>query len=184
MVLKKRITKKVTDRRANVLLYCIKGYTAQAIAKKLHIDRGTVKNDLTLLLDDVIDWTENLALLGWLKKVEDIYTDSCNSINHINTQQEQIRNKKSNKNFSFVQCPFIPQIEEQKDDYFKWLSEFRKAQSAFYHKPNQYSEYAQLENAKTKTTELLIELTTHIPLFAATQRLAIYYQKNKQLQLS
>jgi len=165
-------------RRADVLLLCIKGFNNTEIANKLEIHRDTVKSDLKLLLDDIIDWTENLALIGWMKKVEEIYIESDKSINHIVSLQEQLREKQDATPFTWDANPFNP--ETHTEDYLKFEDIKRKAYSAYATRITHYGEYAQLENAKTKVKEFLVGMTTQIPLFAATQRLAIYYQQNEQ----
>lgn len=176
-----RVTKRQLDRRALVLLEIIKGHSNSYIANKLKISRFTVNLDVQTMIGDVIDWTNNLALVGWMKKVEEIYIYTNESIAHIMNLQAKIRESVDASKFEWDPNPFDP--KQQAQDYLKFENIKTKAYSAFMTKINQYSEYAQLENAKTKTIELLIGMTTHIPLFAATQRLAIFYDQNKPKEL-
>ncbi len=166
------------DRRANVLLLSIKGFNNSEIATKLSIDRGTVKSDLNLLIDDQIDWTTNLALIGWMKKVEEIYLETNTAITNLTELQAEIKDRTNFDKFTFPVNPFNP--DTQTKDYHIYTAYQAKVMSSYYTRRNEYTEYAHLENAKTKAKELLIGLTTHIPLFAATQRLAIYYSQNEQ----
>lgn len=166
------------DRRANVLLLCIKGLNNSEIATELDMDRGTVKSDLDLMIDDQVDWTTNLALIGWMKKVEEIYIETNTSIADIGELQTKLKEEIDDEKFTWDTNPFKP--DTQTEDYLKFEDIKRKAYGSFTTRITHYSEYAHLENAKTKAKELLIGLTTHIPLFAATQRLAIYYHQNEQ----
>lgn len=180
-----KVTAKMLKRRAEVLLLLIKGRNNSQIAETLKIDRGTVQKDIDSMLDVTIDWVNNLALIAWMKKVEELYVETNESITHITTLQAQIRDTQTNEKFSFPECPFNPTSKDETEiqNYFKWLDSHRKAQAAFYTRHNQYSEYAQLENAKNKSKEFLVGMTTQIPLFATTQRLAIYYTQNEQKKL-
>lgn len=179
---KRKITKKTMDRRANVLLQCIKGYNNSQIAFNLKIDRSTVKSDLDLMVGDVIDWTNNLALIGWLKKVEELYIETNQAISNITQLQKNIQEGIEDDKFEWNANPFDPST--QPEDYLKFENIKSKAYSAYQTRINHYSEFAQLENAKTKAKEFLVGMTTHIPLFASTQRLAIYYQQNEQKKLN
>ncbi len=178
----KRISKKTMDRRANVLFQCIKGYNNSQIAFNLKIHRATVKSDLDLMIGDVIDWTTNLALIGWQKKVEELYIETNQAISNITQLQSNIQEGIENDKFEWGSNPFDPTT--QPEDYLKFENIKSKAYSAHQTRINHYSEFAQLENAKTKAKEFLVGMTTHIPLFAATQRLAIYHQQNEQKKLN
>jgi len=111
---------------------------------------------------------------------EEIYTESNDSITHITELQEKLRGKNEAEPFTWDNNPFNP--SSQTDDYLKFEDIKRKAYSAYHTKITHYGEYAQLENAKTKVKEFIVGLTTQIPLFNATQRLAIYYSQNEQLK--
>lgn len=166
------------NRRANILLLLIKGCNNSEIAIQLNIDRGTVKSDIDTMIDDVLDWTNNLALIGWMKKVEELYIETNEAIDNIVTLQEDIKEGIENDNFIWNENPFDPST--QSEDYLKFENIKAKAYSAHQMRINHYSEFAQLENAKTKAKEFLIGMTTQIPLFAATQRLAIYFKQSEE----
>lgn len=172
------VTKKQLNRRSKILLLLIKGQNNSQIANELKISRSTINSDVTVLAEDMRDWTNNLALVAWMKQIEKMYIESCESIDNIIALQETIQKEISEEKFTWDPNPFNP--ESQSEEYLKFENIKSKAFSAFCTRVNQYSEFAQLENAKTKTKELLIGMTTHIPLFAATQRLAIYYSQNEQ----
>jgi len=134
------------------------------------------------MVGEVIDWTNNLALVAWLKKVEELYQETISSIDKIIKLQDQIIERSTfDGDFTFPENPFNPNTQEKQ--HLRHLEIQGQVMTAYYTRRNEYSEYAQLENAKNKSKELLIGMTTHIPLFAATQRLAISFDQNKPPEL-
>lgn len=134
------------------------------------------------MVGEVIDWTNNLALVAWLKKVEELYQETITSIDKIIQLQDQIIDRSTfDGDFIFPPNPF--NADSQPKEHLRHLEIQGQVMTAYYTRRNEYSEYAQLENAKNKSKELLIGMTTHIPLFAATQRLAIHYDQTKPKEL-
>jgi len=134
------------------------------------------------MVGEVIDWTNNLALVAWLKKVEELYQETITSIDKIIQLQDKII-KQNNFDSDFIFPPNPFNADTHPKEYLRHLEIRGQVMTAYYTRRNEYSEYAQLENAKNKSKELLIGLTTHIPLFAATQRLAIHYDQTKPKKL-
>lgn len=155
---KKRLA--VDERRAHVKLeILINGNTnISSIAEKLGCGRKTIKDDIDVMMAENEFWQHNMAAVGWMTNVREMYTDS----------QIEIAKLKNLLDGSYV-TETKTVIEKQGTSEEKIITIEKVATP---------TELATLHNALTQKRKFITELMSRRVLYERTQEYAKFYQEH------
>ena len=177
--------KATLSRRAKIVeIVVTTGSLSQtALANELNVTRQTIANDLNVLTQHGTEWLDNFTRHGWIMTWQSQIKIILNQINELENEMQKCKTKENdNESFAFPPCEFDSKKEPEK--YFQWLTEYRKAQASFYHRPNTFAEFAALSRALSIAQQTLTDLVERDVLYRKVQSLQTFYENNKPKELS
>lgn len=180
---KQKIQARTLTRRAKIVeIIVTTGKSTQSeLALELDVTRQTIAEDIASITQNGSEWLDGFAAVGWIIMWQGQIATTLKQITTLTKEIDKCTSEKTETEFNFESCPFDPNT--QPDNYFKWLSEYRKAISSFYLKENNFAETAALSRALSIAQQTLQDLTERQVLYKKVQALQMFYENNKPKEL-
>jgi len=181
---KQKIQARTLTRRAKIVeIIVTTGKSTQSeLALELDVTRQTIAEDIAVITENGTDWLDGFAAVGWIIMWQGQITTTLKQITTLTQEINKCTSEKTKTEFTFEACPFNANTEP--DNYFKWLSEYRKAISSFYLKDNNFADTAALSRALSIAQQTLQDLSERQVLYKKVQALQIFYENNKPKELT
>lgn len=180
---KQMVQQRTLTRRAKIVeIIVTTGKSTQSeLAEELGVTRQTIAEDIAVVTSNGTEWLDGFAAVGWIIMWQGQITTTLKQITTLTKEIEKCTSDKPNTKFEFEECPF--DANSDPDNYFKWLSEYRKAISSFYLKENNFAETAALSRALSIAQQTLQQLAEREVLYKKVQSLQIFFENNKPKEL-
>jgi len=180
---KQLVQQRTLTRRAKIVeIIVTTGKSTQSeLAEELGVTRQTIAEDIAVVTSNGTEWLDGFAAVGWIIMWQGQITTTLKQITTLTKEIEKCTSDKPNTEFEFEECPFNANTDP--DNYFKWLSEYRKAISSFYLKENNFAETAALSRALSIAQQTLQQLAEREVLYKKVQSLQIFFENNKPKEL-
>lgn len=180
---KQKIQARTLTRRAKIVeIIVTTGKSTQSeLALILDVTRQTIAEDIAVITENGSEWLDGFAAVGWIIMWQGQISTTLKQITTLTAEIEKCTSEKPETEFTFDACPF--DATKDPDNYFKWLSEYRKAISSYYLKDNNFAETAALSRALSIAQQTLQDLAERQVLYKKVQALQIFYENNKPKEL-
>jgi len=178
-----KIQKRTLSRRAKIVEIIITtGQSSQTqLALQLGVQRQTIAEDIAVITQNGTEWLDGFAAVGWVMMWQEQVHITLQQIKSLQDEMKKATTEKEDATFEFAECPF--DVEADPTNYFKWLSEYRKALSSFFLKSNNFLETAALSRSLSMAQQTLQQLVEREVLYKKVQSLQIFYENNKPREL-